>query len=103
MSHAATIVRLTDVGKITLYSAYFAERAEHYRKLARRTSNERQAEYPLGLANLFLEMSCDMRLRELALEAILQRDRNGTQVISRHSRIFSDELSKKRSIFAWST
>jgi hypothetical protein len=40
-----------------LYSAYFAERGEHYRKLARRTPNGRQAEYQLGLANLFLEVS----------------------------------------------
>ena len=103
MSHAVMIVRLTEVGKMTLYSAYFAERAEHYRKLARRAPNGPQTEYQLGLANLFLEMSCDMRLRELALEPTLQRDQNGTHVISRHSRTFSDELSKKRSIIAWST
>jgi hypothetical protein len=51
-----------------LYSAYFGERAEHYRELARRTPNGRQAEYQWGLANLFLEMSCDMRLRELTVE-----------------------------------
>jgi hypothetical protein len=86
-----------------LYSAYFAERAEHYRKLARRMPNGRPAEYQLGLANLFLEMSCDMRLRELAVEPTVQRDQNGTHAISRHSRAFSDELSKKRSISAWST
>ncbi len=51
------------------YSAYFATRAEHYRKLANRAPNGWQAECQLGLANLFLEMSCDMRLRELAVEA----------------------------------
>src|ERR1700675_3594006 len=103
MSHAATIVRLTEVGKITPYSAYFAERAEHYRKLARRTPSGRQAEYQLSLANLFLEMSCDMRLRELALKPTVQRDQSGTHVVSRYSRAFSDELTMERSIFAWST
>jgi len=59
-----------------LYSAHFAERAEHYRKLAQRASNGCQAEYQLGLANLFLEMSCDMRLRELAVAPTVQRDQN---------------------------
>ena len=51
------------------YSAYFAERAEHYRKLALGAANGCQAECQLGLANLFLQMSCDMRLRELARPA----------------------------------
>jgi hypothetical protein len=68
-----------------LYSAYFAERAELYRELAMRTPNGRQAEYQLGLANLFLEMSFDTRLRELAVEPTAQRDQYGTHVISRHS------------------
>jgi hypothetical protein len=72
-----------------LYSAYFAERAEHYRALARRMPIGCQAEHQLGLANLFLEMSCDMRLRELAVEPTVQRDQNGTHLISRHSRAFS--------------
>ena len=58
------------------YSAYFAERAEHYRKLAKMTTNGRQTECQLGLANLFLEMSCDMRLRELAVAPTVQRDQN---------------------------
>jgi hypothetical protein len=49
------------------YSAYFAERAGHYRKLAIREPNGWQAECQLALANLFLEMSCDMRLRELTV------------------------------------
>jgi hypothetical protein len=86
-----------------LYSAYFAERAEHYHKLARMTANGRQAEYQLGLANLFLEMSCDMRLRELGVEPTAQRDQNGTHVISRYSQVFSDKLPMERSISAWST
>jgi hypothetical protein len=86
-----------------LYSAYFADRAEHYRELARTTPNGCQAEYQLGLANLFLEMSHDMRLRELAIKPTVQRDRNGTHVIRRHSRAFSDELPKQRSISAWSS
>jgi hypothetical protein len=51
-----------------LYSAHFAERAEHYRKLAERAPNGRQAEFQLSLANLFLAMSCDMQLRELGLQ-----------------------------------
>jgi hypothetical protein len=85
------------------YSTYFAERAEHYRTLAMRAPNGCQAEHQLGLANLFLEMSCDMRLRELAIEPTVQRDQNGTHVISRRSRAFLDELSKKRPISAWST
>jgi hypothetical protein len=50
------------------YSAYFATRAEYYRTLAMRSPNRWQTECQLGLANLFLEMSCDMRLRELAVE-----------------------------------
>ena len=86
-----------------LYSAYFAERAEHYHKLARITPSGRQAEYQLGLANLFLEMSCDMRLRELGVEPTAQRDQNGTHVIGRHLQAFSDELPMDRSISAWST
>ena len=73
-----------------LYSAYFAERAEHYRKLARRTPNGHQAEHQLSLANLFLEMSCDMRLRELTVEPIVQRDQSATDVVSRNSRAFSE-------------
>jgi hypothetical protein len=73
-----------------LYSAYFAERAEHYHKLATRTPNGRQTEFQLGLANLFLEMSCDMRLRELAVEPTVQRGQNETHVISRHSGAFSE-------------
>jgi hypothetical protein len=72
-----------------LYSAYFAERAEHYRALARRMPIGCQAEHQLGLANLFLEMSFDMRLRELAVEPTVQRNQNRTYVISRHSRTFS--------------
>ena len=55
------------------YSAYFAERAGHYRKLAMRAPNGWQAECQLGLANLFLEMSCDMRLRESVREPTVQR------------------------------
>jgi hypothetical protein len=61
-------VHLTKVDSIMPYSEYFADRAEHYRKLAEREPSERQAQYQLGLANLFLDMSCDMRLRELAVE-----------------------------------
>jgi hypothetical protein len=57
-----------------LYSAYFAERAEHYRTLAMRAPDGCQTERQLGLANLFLEMSCDMRLRELAVEPTVQRE-----------------------------
>ena len=83
-----------------LYSAYFAERAEHYHKLARMTPNGRQAEYQSGLANLFLEMSRDMRLRELAIDPTAQRDQNRTHFISR---AFSEELPRVRSISAWST
>jgi hypothetical protein len=86
-----------------LYSAYFAQRGEHYHKLARRTPNGRQAEYQLGLANLFLEVSRDMRLRELAVEPAVQRGQNGTHDVSRRSRAFSDELSNNHSISAWST
>lgn len=71
-----SIVR-TELGRKMLYSAYFAERAEHYHSLAKRAPNGCQAEYQLGLANLFLEMSCDTRLRELAVEPIVQRDQNG--------------------------
>jgi hypothetical protein len=48
-----------------LYSEYFAERAEHYRKLAKSAPNGRQAEFQFGLANMFREMSREMRLREL--------------------------------------
>jgi hypothetical protein len=72
-----------------LYSAYFAERAEHYRNLARRTLNGCRAENQLSSANLFLEMSFDMRLRELAVEPAVQRDQNRTHVINRDSRAFS--------------
>jgi hypothetical protein len=62
-----------------LYSAYFAERAEHYRKFATSTPNGRQAEFQLGLANMFLEMSCEMRLRELAAASDLPLlNRNAT-------------------------
>jgi hypothetical protein len=71
-----------------LYSAFFTERAEHYRELARRLPNGCQAEHQLGLANLFLEMSFDMRLRELAVEPTVQRSQNRTHVMSRHSRTF---------------
>jgi len=46
------------------YSAYFAARSEHYRKLAIAEPNGWRAEYRLGLANLFLQMSGDMRVRE---------------------------------------
>jgi hypothetical protein len=73
-----------------LYSAYFAGRAEHYRNLAERTPNECRAEYQLGLANLFLEMSRDMRLRELTLEPTVQRDQNGVGVVSRQLKAFSE-------------
>jgi hypothetical protein len=73
-----------------LYSAYFAERAEHYRKLARRTPNGHQAEHQLSLANLFLEMSCDMRLRELTVEPTVQRGQSASHVVSRNSRAFSE-------------
>jgi hypothetical protein len=86
-----------------VYSAHFAERAEHYRNLAKRAPNGCQAEYHMGLANLFLGMSCDMRLRELAVESTVQRNQNGTHVISRRSQAFSDEPPKKRLIAAWST
>jgi hypothetical protein len=55
------------------YPAYFAERAGHYRKLAIREPNGWQAECQLALANLFLEMSCDMRLRELTGEPTVPR------------------------------
>jgi hypothetical protein len=55
------------------YSAYFAERAEHYRNLAKRTPNGWQAECHLDLANLFLEMSFGMRLREVGREPTEQR------------------------------
>jgi hypothetical protein len=55
------------------YSAQFAERAKHYREIALRTPNGWQAKCQLGLANLFLEMSCDMRLRELTGESTVQR------------------------------
>ena len=51
------------------YSAYFAERAEHYRKLAMRAPDQWQAECQSGLANLFLAMSRDMSLRELIGES----------------------------------
>jgi hypothetical protein len=61
-----------------LYSAHFAERAEHYQKLAKRRPDGCHAECQLSLANMFLEMSCDMRLRELAVEPTVQRDRNGS-------------------------
>jgi hypothetical protein len=61
-----------------LYSGYFATRAEHYRKLAMTAPNRYRAECQLGLANLFLEMSYDMRLRELTGEPTVQQasDRN---------------------------
>jgi hypothetical protein len=62
-----------------LYSAYFAERAELYRELAMRAPNGRQAECQLGLANLFLEMSFDTRLRELAVEPTAHLIRVGTE------------------------
>jgi hypothetical protein len=55
------------------YSGYFATRAEHYRKLAGSAANGWQAERQLGLANLFREMSCDMRLRELIGESAVQQ------------------------------
>jgi hypothetical protein len=86
-----------------LYSAYFAERAEHYRTLATTAPNGCQAEFQWGLANLFLEMSRDMRFRELAVDPTAQQDQNGTHVIRRRSLAFPGELSKKRSIPAWST
>jgi hypothetical protein len=61
------------------YSAYFGERAEHYRKLANGAPNGRQAEYQWGLANLFLEMPYDMRLREEAAASDLPLlNRNAT-------------------------
>jgi len=59
------------------YSGYFAARAEHYRKLARSAANGWQAECQLGLANLFLEMSCDMCLRELIGESAVQQPSDG--------------------------
>ena len=68
-----------------LYSAYFAERAEHYRERAMRAPNGCQAEYHLGLAYLFLEMSCDMRLRELAVEPTVQRVQNGMRCCCRRT------------------
>ena len=46
------------------YSAYFAARSEHYRKLAIAEPNGWRAEYRLGLANLFLQMFSDMLVRE---------------------------------------
>jgi len=42
-------------------------------KLAIRAPNGWQAECQLGLANLFLEISCDMRLRELIGEPAVQQ------------------------------
>jgi hypothetical protein len=55
------------------YSGYFAGRAEHYRKLAMSAANDWQAECQFGLANLFLEMACDMRWRELIRESAVQQ------------------------------
>lgn len=55
------------------YSGYFAARAEHYRKLARSAANGWQAECQLGLADLFLEMACDMRVRELISDSAVQQ------------------------------
>jgi len=66
-----------------LYSAYFAERAEHYRKFAERAPNGRQAQNKWALANLFLEMSWDMRLRESAVDPTVQRDQNGTRTLAK--------------------
>jgi hypothetical protein len=63
-----------------LYSAYFVERAKHYRKLAEMAPNGRQAERQLGLANLFLEMACDTRLRESIVELMVRRDQNGARI-----------------------
>jgi hypothetical protein len=71
-----SIVR-TEADRIVQYSAYFAERAEHYRERAMRAPNGCQAEYQLGLAYLFLEMSRDMRLRESAVAPTVQQDQNG--------------------------
>lgn len=45
-------------------STHFAFRAAHYRQLAAAASNEKMAEYSLGLANLFLQMSVDLRRME---------------------------------------
>jgi hypothetical protein len=71
-----------------LYSAYFAERAEHYHKFAERAPNGWQAENKWALANLFLEMSWDMRLRELAADPTVQRDQNGTRTLAISTSLF---------------
>jgi hypothetical protein len=59
------------------YSGHFAARAEHYRKLARNAANDWQAECQLHLANLFQEMSCDMRLREMIGQSKVQQPSDG--------------------------
>ena len=71
-----------------LYSAYFAERAEHYRKFAERAPNGRQAQNKWALANLFLEMSWDMRLRESTVGPTVQRDQNGTRTLAKSTSLF---------------
>jgi hypothetical protein len=72
-----------------LYSAYFAELAEHYRKFAKRAPNGRQAGNKLALANLFLEMSWDMRLRESVPDPTVRRDQNGTRTSAKSREPFS--------------
>ena len=66
-----------DARLVMPHSGYFATRAEHYRKLARSAANGWQAGCQLGLANLFLEMSCDMRLQELMGETAVQQPSDG--------------------------
>ena len=45
-------------------SDHFAERAAHYYSLGLTASNSRHAESLFGLANLFLRMSDDLKVRE---------------------------------------
>jgi hypothetical protein len=45
-------------------SVYFAERAAHYYSLGQIATNSRHAESLFGLANLFLRLSEDLKVRE---------------------------------------
>lgn len=47
-------------------SSYFASRADYYRRLAESAPRSRCAECQLELANLFLQLSFDLRLMEEA-------------------------------------
>ena len=73
-----------------LYSAYFVERAKHYRKLAEMAPNGRQAERQLGLANLFLEMACDTRLRERADDVVACRQARAGDARGDHRGVAQD-------------